>query len=68
MRIAGKAGIGEGDRAYRAWVDGELAAFDPLNDDRLEWDLSKGGGGNMVEDGVLGTDAVGVKRGLPSRE
>ena len=49
-------------------MDGELAAFDPLNDDRLEWDLSKGGGGNMVEDGVLGTDAVGVKRGLPSRE
>lgn len=59
-RIAGKAGMGEGDRPYREWFAGELGAFDPLKEDLRDEGLSMMGGGNIVVDGVLGTEAVGV--------
>jgi hypothetical protein len=59
VRIAGNAGIGEGERPYRLNWDGELGALEPLKDDRLEEGLSMGGGGNM-DDGVLATDVTGV--------
>lgn len=73
VRMAGKAGIGEGDRAYRLLMlnAGEDGALDPEKDDRLEdgcFSLSTGGGGNMEEDaaaaeekeGVDATDVAGV--------
>ena len=59
MRIAGSAGIGDGERAYRVWVAGDPGAFE-LNDDRREEGRSIDGGGNMVVEGVLGTDGIGV--------
>lgn len=61
MRIAGSAGIGDGERAYRVYVAGDPGAFELLNDERLDDGLSTGGGGNMDVDGVLGTDGVGVR-------
>ena len=61
MRIAGSAGIGEGDRPYLPNVDGEPGAFEPLKDDLLEDGLSIGGGGNIEVDGVLATEVAGVK-------
>lgn len=41
-RIAGKGGIGDGDRPKWPWLDGagEAAAFEPLKEERLEEDLS----------------------------
>ena len=46
------------------YVAGELGALEPLNDDRREDERSTEGGGNIVKDGVLGTECVGVKREL----
>ena len=39
---------------------GELGAFEPLKDERLD-DGRSYGGGNMVIEGVLATEAVGVR-------
>jgi hypothetical protein len=64
MRMAGRAGIGDGDRAYRVYVAGELGAFEPLNDDRRDEERSIGGGGNIPNAGVLGTECVGVRSAL----
>jgi hypothetical protein len=52
--------MGDGDRPYRLKVDGELGAFDPLNEDLLEDGLSIDGGGNIDADEALATDAAGV--------
>jgi hypothetical protein len=60
VRMAGRAGIGEGDRPYLLYWDGELGALEPLKDDRLEEGLSRGGGGNIDVDGVLATEVAGV--------
>ena len=64
VRIAGKAGMGDGERPNRVNCEGELGAFEPLKDDRLEEGLSMGGGGNMAADGVLATDVTGVSGAL----
>ena len=64
IRIAGKAGIGDGDLPYLACDAGDAAAFDPLNEDLLDEGLSNEDGGGNMDDGVLGTDAVGVIRGF----
>lgn len=59
VRTAGKAGMGDGERPYRAKLAGELGAFEPLKEDRLdEGCLSMGGGGNMADE--LATDVAGV--------
>lgn len=65
-RIAGRAGIGDGERPYLLKVEGELGAFDPLNDERREEGLSMGGGGNIDADGVLATDVAGVNGASPT--
>lgn len=64
IRMAGRAGIGEGDRPYLVKLAGEPGALDPLNEDRLD-DVLSIGGGNMEVDGVLATDAVGVSSAPP---
>lgn len=47
LRIAGRAGIGEGDLAYdRPTRPGELGALEPLKED-LRDEVSTDGGGNM---------------------
>lgn len=58
LRIAGKGGMGEGDRPYRLNVEGEPGALEPLNDDRL--DEGSMGGGNMADEGPLAEDIAGV--------
>lgn len=65
--IAGKGGIGEGDRPARplnvaADNEGEAAACEPVNDDRRDPGLVDVGGGFMADDGcgVDGTEALGV--------
>ena len=62
--MAGNAGIGEGDLPYLAYDAGEAAALEPLNDDRREEGLSNDEGGGNIDDGVLGTEAVGVMSGF----
>lgn|ERR1700722_14919019 len=62
--MAGRAGIGEGDRPKRPYCEGEFGGFELLKDDLLDEGLSIGGGGNMDADGVLAMDAAGVKSGL----
>lgn len=66
IRIAGSAGIGDGDLPYLAYEAGEAAAFEPLKEDLLEEGLSNDDGGGNMDDGVLGTDAdaVGVINGF----
>lgn len=64
--MAGNAGIGDGERPYRAKFAGELGALEPLKDDRLDEDcLSIGGGGNI--DDELATEVAGVS-GMPTGE
>ena len=63
MRIAGKAGIGEGDRPYRPCNEGEFVAFE-LNDDLRDMGYSFGGGRKTAA-GVLAMEAAGVK-GAPA--
>ena len=58
-RMAGRGGIGEGERPYLEKWEGEDGALEPLNEDRREDGRSKVGGGNMV-DGVLATEVAGV--------
>lgn len=62
-RIAGRGGIGEGERPYLEkweweWA-GDDGALEPLKEERREDVRSKVGGGNMV-DGVLATEVAGV--------
>lgn len=52
--------MGDGDRPYRLNVDGELGAFEPLNDDLLDEGLSIDGGGNIDAEDPLATDVAGV--------
>lgn len=55
--------MGEGERAYRVYVAGEPGALE-LNDERRDEERSTAGGGNIVVEGVLGTDGVGVRSAL----
>ena len=59
-RIAGRGGIGDGERPKWPWLEGagEAAAFDPLKDERRDEGLSTWGGGNIV--GVLAIEVEGV--------
>ncbi len=63
--MAGKGGIGDGDRPVRANVaalsDGDPAACEPENDDRLEPGLVDVGGGFIAAGrGVDGMEVDGV--------
>ena len=58
LLIAGRGGIGEGERPYLVNVEGDPGALE-LNED-LRDEASIGGGGNMNA-GVLLTDVAGVK-------
>lgn len=59
--MAGRGGIGDGDRPKWPWLEGagEAAALEPLKDERRDEGLSTCGGGNMV--GVLAIEVEGVR-------
>ena len=57
--MAGRGGIGEGERPIWLYCDGDPGAFE-LNDDRRDIDRSEGGGRKTWAEGVLAIDAAGV--------
>ena len=61
VRMAGRGGIGDGERPKWPWLEGagDAAAFEPLKDERRDDGLSTWGGGNML--GVLQIEVDGVR-------
>lgn len=54
-RMAGRAGIGEGERARRVWTAGDPGG---LENEDLRDDASTGGGGIGIDGGFAGVEGV----------